>query len=322
MKIIDCLGNAGVIPVAIIEHTGDAVPAANAMLKGGINVMEITFRTAAARDSISAVSRECHDMLVGAGTILNLEQCKSAVEAGAKFIVSPGYSEEVVTWCTEHDIAVTPGCVTPTDITAAAAHGLKILKFFPANVYGGLSAMKSLSGPFGEVKFIPTGGIGSDNLSEYIQAPFIHAVGGSWLCSKADISAHNFDKITQLCAEARRMVLGFEVAHIGINTDSSEASMDICRQLNAAFGFEIKNGNSSNFASHAVEILKSPYPGSHGHIAVRTNSIPRAAEELKKHGYELDESTAKYKGGKMIAIYLKQEFGGFAIHLLQREGRN
>ena len=281
MEVIERLGNAGVVPVVVLEDAADAVPTAKAMLAGGVDVMEITFRTAAAKDSIAAVSRECPDMLVGAGTVVTLEQCKTAVEAGAKFIVSPGYCEEVVAWCVENNVAVTPGCVTPTEIMYALAHGLKIIKFFPANVYGGLDAMKSLAGPFVGIKFIPTGGVNGKNLSEYISAPFIHAVGGSWLCAKADISAHNFDKITQLCAEARAAVLGFEVAHIGVNTGSEAESLDVCAQLNKAFGFETKAGVSSNFASSAVEVMKTKYLGDNGHIAVRTNSIPRAVEELK-----------------------------------------
>jgi 2-dehydro-3-deoxyphosphogluconate aldolase/(4S)-4-hydroxy-2-oxoglutarate aldolase len=318
MEIIDRLHNAGVVPVVVLENAADAVPTAKAMLAGGIDVMEITFRTAAARDSIAAVSKECPDMLVGAGTVVNLDQCKAAVEAGAKFIVSPGYCEEVVDWCVSNNIAVTPGCVTPTEIMAALAHGVKIIKFFPANVYGGLTAMKSLAGPFVGIKFIPTGGVNAANMSEYFAAPFIHAVGGSWLCAKADISAHNFDKITALCREAHQASLGFEVAHIGVNAVDEASSMEVCTQLHDAFGFETKPGNSSNFAGSAVEVMKSPYLGANGHIAVKTNSIPRAAAELKKHGFQLDESTAKYKGDKMTAVYLKQQFGGFAVHLLQK----
>ena len=200
MDILKRLGNAGVIPVVVIEDAKDAVPTAKAMLSGGVDVMEITFRTAAAPDAIKAVAEQCPDMLVGAGTVITLEQCKKAVECGAKFIVSPGFDEDVVKWCVDNGVAVTPGCVTPTEITAAMKLGLKVVKFFPANVYGGLTAMKSLSGPFGSIKFIPTGGVNAQNLSEYISAPFIHAVGGSWLCAKKDISEGNFDKITALCA--------------------------------------------------------------------------------------------------------------------------
>ena len=206
MDVTTRLARAGVVPVVVLEHAKDAVPAAKAMAAGGIDVMEITFRTAAAADSIRAVSENCPEMLVGAGTVITLEQCKKAVASGAKFIVAPGFDEEVVRWCVENNVPVTPGCVTPTEIMAAMKLGLKVVKFFPAGVYGGLSAMKALSGPFGGIKFIPTGGVNAQNLAEYISAPFIHAVGGSWVCPKADISAGNFEKITALCREAHATV--------------------------------------------------------------------------------------------------------------------
>ena len=196
----------GIVPVVVLESADDAVETATAMLKGGVDLMEITFRTAAAPESIRRVAREVPDMVVGAGTVVTLDQCKQAVECGAKFIVSPGFDEEVVSWCCEHGVPVTPGCVTPTEIMMALKHGLKVLKFFPANVYGGLSALKSLAGPFGGVKFIPTGGVGPANLAEFAAAPMVHAVGGSWVCPKGDIMAHNFDKIETLCREARQVI--------------------------------------------------------------------------------------------------------------------
>ncbi len=208
MDVLSRLARSGVVPVVVIDDAKDAVPTANAMLAGGVDVMEITFRTAAAPDAIKAVADNCPDMLVGAGTILNLEQCKQAVAMGAKFIVSPGFDATVVGWCIENGIAVTPGCVTPTEITAAVNMGLKVVKFFPANVYGGLNAMKNLSAPFVGVKFMPTGGVNAANIKEYIDAPFIHAVGGSWVCPKADIAAGNFQKITELCAQARANAFG------------------------------------------------------------------------------------------------------------------
>lgn len=203
MTILERLAASIIVPVVVLDKAEDAVPTANALLAGGIDVMEITFRTEAAPQAIKAVAEKCTDMLVGAGTILNLEQCKLAVEMGVEFIVSPGFDEKVVGWCIENGIAVTPGCVTPTEITAAVNMGLDIVKFFPANVYGGLNAMKNLSAPFGNVRFMPTGGINTENIKEYVNAPFIHAVGGSWVCPKADIAAGNFENITRLCREAR-----------------------------------------------------------------------------------------------------------------------
>ena len=203
MNAMERMAHSVIVPVVVLEDAKDAVPTAKAMCAGGVDVMEITFRTAAAADSIRAVAEGCPEVLVGAGTVITLEQCKTAVACGAKFIVAPGFDEEVVRWCIEHEIPVLPGCVTPTEIMAAMKLGLKVVKFFPAGVYGGLKAMKALSGPFGSVKFVPTGGVSTQNIAEYVSAPFIQAVGGSWICPKADIAAGNFENITALCREAR-----------------------------------------------------------------------------------------------------------------------
>lgn len=318
MNELKRLNNAGVVPVVVLDDVINAIPTAKALAAGGVDVMEVTLRTAAGLDAIRAVAQECSEVLVGAGTVLSLDQAKKAVQAGAKFIVSPGFDEDVVKYCLENGVGITPGCATPTDITKALAYDLKVLKFFPANVYGGLSAMKALAAPFGSVKFIPTGGVSAGNLSDYIAAPFIHAVGGSWLCQKADIAAGNFQKITQLCKEARQVVLGYEFAHLGINMSDREASAAVCRQMENAFGFIVKEGRSSNFAGSAIEVMNSPYLGKCGHIAVRTNSIDRAMVDLEKKGYFADMATAKYKNGSIIAVYLKNEIGGFAVHLLQK----
>lgn len=207
MTVMERMARSVVVPVVVLEKAGDAIHTAKAMLAGGVDTMEITFRTACAPEAIKAVAENCPDVLVGAGTVINLEQCKLAVSMGAKFIVSPGYSEEIVSWCVEYNIPVTPGCVTPTEIMAAVNHGLKVIKFFPANVYGGLNAMKNLSAPFVGIKFLPTGGVNAANIKEYIDAPYVHAVGGSWVCPKAEIAAGNFEKITQLCREARKAAL-------------------------------------------------------------------------------------------------------------------
>ena len=206
MDILEAMRRTAVIPVVVLDDAKDAVPTAKALLAGGVDVMEITFRTAAAADSIKAVAENCPEMLVGAGTVVTLDQCKQALECGAKFIVSPGFDPEVVNWCAERNIPITPGCVTPTEIMAAMKLGLNVVKFFPAGVYGGLKAMKALSAPFGGVKFIPTGGVDAKNLKEYLEAPFVHAVGGSWLCPKNEIAAGSFDAVTTLCREASEIV--------------------------------------------------------------------------------------------------------------------
>ena len=194
--------DCGIVPVVVLDKVEDAVPCGKALLAGGIDIMEITMRTSAALDSIRLVNKELPEVCLGAGTVMSLEQCQKAIDAGAKFIVSPGFNKEVVKWCVQNDIAIIPGCVTPTEIMQALELGVSIIKFFPANIYGGLSAMKALSGPFSNVKFVPTGGISAKNLAEYASAPFIHAVGGSWMCTKQDILDNNFSKITELSSEA------------------------------------------------------------------------------------------------------------------------
>ena len=313
--------------IAIVRgmEAKDCLRVAQALYDGGIRLMEITYdqrdpaQWAKTADAIGKIAEAFEGrMLVGAGTVITLEQCKKAVECGAKFIVSPGFDEEVVRWCVENGVAVTPGCVTPSEIMAAMKLGLKVVKFFPAGVYGGLSAMKALSGPFGGIKFIPTGGVNGQNIGEFIAAPFIHAVGGSWVCPKADIAAGNFEKITELCKQARSAALGFEVAHVGVNCENGEDSLAVCKKLDEAFALGVKEGNSSNFVSNGIEVMKSMYLGKNGHIAIRTNSVPLAVAELEKKGFVCDMETAKYKGERMIAVYLKDEFGGFAVHLLQK----
>lgn len=207
MDVMESMKQSVIVPVVVIGDVKDAVPAAEALLAGGINVMEITLRTAAALESIRTVAKECPDMVVGAGTVLNATQAKDVVDAGAKFIVSPGFDEETVKWCIEKEINVTPGCVTPTEIMAARKLGLRVVKFFPANVYGGLNAIKNLAAPFTDMQFIPTGGVNTENIAEFTASPAIFAVGGSWVCKAADIAQGNFDKITQLCKEARKAAM-------------------------------------------------------------------------------------------------------------------
>lgn len=196
----------GIVPVVVLNNVEDAVPLAEALLKGGIDFMEITFRTECAADCISVISREVPDMTVGAGTVLNVEQAKLAVERGAKFIVSPGLDEAAVKWATENDIPVIPGAVTPTEIMKAIGLGLKVVKFFPADVYGGIKAIKALSAPFGQVKFLPTGGVSEANLNEFAANKSVIAIGGSWVCKKDDIINHDWEKITTLSSNAVRII--------------------------------------------------------------------------------------------------------------------
>ena len=320
MNILERIGNAGLVPVVVIEKAEDAAPAARALLDGGLDIIEITMRTSAGIQAIKNIRASEPDMLVGAGTILTLEKCKEAIGAGAQFIVSPGINHEIVEWCISHDIINTPGGVTPTEIEKALSLGLRTIKFFPSDVFGGVNAMKALQGPYKSagVKFIPTGGINFDNLAEYADKPFIHAIGGSWLCMTTDITNHNFAVITEAVKKSIDILLGFEITHVGINQNNEEESLAVCKQFEKAFNFPIKEGNSSNFTGTSIEVLKSKYLGTQGHLAVKTNNIQRAIHYLEQRGFEVNMDTVKFKGETMIAVYLKDEIGGFAIHLLQK----
>ena len=315
--VLKSLSLTGIVPVVVLDDAKNAAPLADALMAGGIPCAEITLRTAAGLDSIAAIADK-PGVTVGAGSVITLQNCKDAIAAGARFIVSPGLNVKVVEHCLENSVAVLPGCVTPTELMQAMELGLDTVKFFPAGVYGGLAAMKALSGPFPEMKFVPTGGVNAANLGEFLAAPYVAAVGGSWLCAKGDIASGSFDKITALCREARQAALGYELAHIGINAPDSGASEAVCAEFAAAFGLPVKYGASSNFAGAGVEVMKSPYLGANGHIAIRTNNAVRAAADLEAKGFKLNPDSAKYKGGRLTAVYLKNEIGGFAVHLLQK----
>ena len=173
------------IPVVVIKELAETDKIMTALKNYGIDCAEITFRTACAEDAIKYASKNYPDMLVGAGTIINAEQCQTAIDAGAKFIVSPGLSVSVAKVCKENDVPYYPGCVTPTEIMQAIELGITIIKFFPSHIYGGLKAMKALSGPFPRIKFIPTGGVDKNNLDEYLAWDKIYAVGGSSFVKEA-----------------------------------------------------------------------------------------------------------------------------------------
>ena len=202
MMTVEQVAACGVVPVVVLEDAEQAVPTAKALLKGGINAMEITFRTSAAKASIEKVAKEVPEMIVGAGTVVNVQQVHDAVEAGAKFLVSPGSDAEVIAEAIKLGVPITPGVVTPSEIMIGLKLGLKVFKFFPAENYGGLKTIKALSGPFPQIKILPTGGINQNNAAEYFKNPKILAVGGSWMCTKDMIASGDFDGIAEKSAAA------------------------------------------------------------------------------------------------------------------------
>ncbi len=314
------ISDIGIVPVIKINDVEKAVPLAKALIDGGLPIAEITFRTEAAEEAIKRVSSAFPEMLVGAGTVLTIDQAKRAKEAGAKFIVSPGFNPKVVSWCIENDIIPTPGCTSPSEIEQALELGLKVVKFFPAEQSGGIDKIKALSAPYGNLKFIPTGGIGLDNLTTYITNKKILACGGSFMVKEEFIENEEWDKITELTKKAVSVMLGFSIGHIGVNTPDAATSKSVADQFSVLFGgLPTKEGNSSFWAGDIMEIMKSQGKGTHGHIAIKTNSVDRAVYHLKSQGVEFEEDTATFNAdGSMKFIYIKGEFGGFAVHLIQK----
>lgn len=204
--IFEALSQIGVVPVIALDRPYDAVPLAHALVDGDIACAEVTFRTLAAEEVIRLMSTECQEMLVGAGTVLTVQQAERAMHAGARYIVSPGFDPAVVDWCQKHHLPVLPGVATPTEINMALVRGLKLLKFFPAEESGGVRMLKALHAPYSEVRFIPTGGITSHNLAQYLALPNVVACGGSWMATKSMIAEHKLDDITHVCKAARAIV--------------------------------------------------------------------------------------------------------------------
>lgn len=205
-EVLQQLGQIGIIPVVVIEDADTAVPLGQALLDGGLPCAEITFRTAAAAEAIQKMSATYPDMLVGAGTVLTVAQAQQAQTAGARFIVTPGFDASVVAWCLANDMPITPGVMTPTDINQAIAKGLTTLKFFPAEAAGGVKALQAIGAPYGDIKFIPTGGITAENLVDYLQLPMVLACGGSFMVQKEWLANGQFETITQVTQTAVHIV--------------------------------------------------------------------------------------------------------------------
>ena len=201
----EMIAELGVVPVVVLDDVKDAKPLAKALMEGGLPCAEVTFRTQAAEESIKIMASEYPEMFVGAGTVLTTEQVDRAVAAGAKFIVSPGFDGEIVDYCLEKGIPVFPGCVTPSEVAQAVKRGLKIVKFFPAEQFGGVNTIKSMAAAYVGVKFMPTGGINAENLESYLSCDKIVACGGSWMVKSNLIRNGEFDKIRELTAEAVKL---------------------------------------------------------------------------------------------------------------------
>lgn len=317
--MFDRLSLAGLVPVIKVARAEDAVPLCQALVDGGLNVAEITFRTDAAEEAIRLVHESLPEVLLGAGTVLTTEQADRAMAAGAQFIVSPGFNPDVVGHCTQKGYPVLPGCSSPSDIEKALAMGLKAVKFFPAEALGGLKMLKALSAPYGEMRFVPTGGINEKNLVDYLSFSKILACGGSWMVPSDAVQAQDWATVTALARQAVNLVMGFEIRHIGVNAGGDEEAAAAAKRLALLFGWPAKEGDSNYFIGEGIEIMKRGGRGQHGHIAIACNDLSRARHYLEGLGFRFDDSSLILgTNGKPRLLYLREEILGFALHLLQK----
>ena len=306
----------GIVPVVALEDAADALPLGAALKKGGVSAIEVTFRTAAAADAIRLLTREMPELLVGAGTVLTKEQADAAIEAGAKFIVSPGFQPELVSYVLSKGVPMCPGTATPGEMEQAMALGLSAVKFFPAEQNGGAPMLKALSAPYRDLLFMPTGGVNLENLRSYLALDQVFACGGTWLATKDDIKAKAFDKITARTREAVKTMLNFRIKHVGINSKDEAEAKKTATLLCSIFDFDYNDTELSVFTGSAVEVMKFMGRGSLGHVAIGADNVDRAEYYLRQRGFSFDESTRRVDAsGRTTFLYLKDEIGGFAFHL-------
>lgn len=319
LDVLKKIQEIGIVPVVKINRAEDAVPLAKALCEGGLPCAEVTFRTACAAEAIKAMTEAFPEMLVGAGTVLTTEQADAAMNAGAKFLVSPGLNPAIVKYCVEKGYPITPGCANPSDVEQALSFGLEVVKFFPAEAAGGLPMIKAMSAPYGNLKFMPTGGIDANNLKSYLDFNKIIACGGSWMVKADMIDAGDFDGIRKLTQKAVEAMLGFELLHVGINSENDAQAGATAATFASLFGMTAQEGAGSYFNGTAIEVMKTVGPGTFGHLAIGTNYMDRAVAYLQRRGVEFNWESAQYDAKKkLVLIYLKDQIGGFAVHLKQK----
>ncbi len=319
-EMIKQLHLIGLIPVIKIEDPADAVPLAKALIDGGLPAAEITFRTKCAAEAIKNITEAFPEMLVGAGTVLTTEQVDAAIAAGSKFLVSPGLNPKVTAYCLSKGVPMLPGCSNPSDVEAALELGLTTVKFFPAEAAGGLKMLKAMAAPYGQLTFMPTGGINADNLLDYLKFNKIVACGGSFMVRDDLIRDKKWDEITALTRNAVKTMLGLEFVHIGINNESIDEAHNGAKLFELMFGLVNRETSKSTFAGDAFEFMHGKGPGKCGHIGIRTHFVDRAIAYFERMGIAIDHDSITYddKTGKPKFCYFKDEICGFAVHLVQK----
>lgn len=309
----------GIIPVIAFNDVDEAIPLCKALMDGGLPAAEVTFRTACAEECIRKIHEELPDMLLGAGTVLTNDQADRAMAAGASFVVAPGYDPNVTQHVIDKGGLMMPGTCSAGEMQQAMNQGCEAIKFFPAEANGGVDMLKNIGAALKTAKWMCTGGVNAKNVNTYLANPQIIAVGGTWMCKSDKIKAGAWDDITAACKEAVDVMLGLELGHIGINCADDAEALKTAELLGTLLSKTVAPGNSSIFVGNKeFEIMKKPGRGTHGHIAIKCNSIDRAVYHLSQRGVKFDMDSMVNKNGKNIAIYLADEVAGFAIHLVQK----
>ena len=309
----------GIIPVIAFNDVDEAIPLCKALMDGGLPAAEVTFRTACAEECIRKIHEELPDMLLGAGTVLTNDQADRAMAAGASFVVAPGYDPNVTQHVIDKGGLMMPGTCSAGEMQQAMNQGCEAIKFFPAEANGGVDKLKNIGAALKTAKWMCTGGVNAKNVNTYLANPQIIAVGGTWMCKSDKIKAGAWDDITAACKEAVDVMLGLELGHIGINCADDAEALKTAELLGSLLSKAVAPGNSSIFVGNKeFEIMKKPGRGTHGHIAIKCNSIDRAVYHLGQRGVKFDMDSMVNKNGKNIAIYLADEVAGFAIHLVQK----
>ncbi len=317
--VLEKVYQIGIIPVIAFNSVDEAVPLCKALVAGGLPAAEVTFRTACAEECIKKIHEEVPEMLLGAGTVLTCEQADRAMAAGASFIVAPGFDPIVTQHVIDKGGIAMPGTATAGEMQQAMNMGCEGIKFFPAEANGGVAMLKNIGAALKTAKWMCTGGVNAKNVNDYLGYDQIIAVGGTWMCKSDKIKAGAWDEITAMCKEAVDTMLGLELGHIGINSANPEEAMATAKLLADLLNMKVAEGNSSIFVGKKeFEIMKKPGRGTHGHIAIKCNNVDRAMYHLGLRGVEFDTDSVVNKNGKNIAVYLKGEVAGFAIHLVQR----
>lgn len=312
------ISKTGILPTVSFKDVESAVKTVKALDLHGINVIEIMLRSNASIDAIKAIKENYPNFIVGAGTIKSIEDVERTLEAGASFFVLPYWDEAVVNYCIENKLPVVPAVSSAKEIALAEKLGLECVKFFPAEPLGGVSALELYSGAFKSMKFIPTGGITQENFKSYLNLPCVTAVGGGFMLDKLALENKDFIAVTESIGNTILKQFNFRTKHVGINMETENEAFTLAGQLASLFGKTIRNGSKSVMVGGDVEVMKFNYHGEKGHIGIASDDVDRAYHYLSKRGVTFIEDTVAYDvHGRVTVAYLKEAYGGFAIHLMR-----